>query len=196
MLMTSRLNAQRRLDKLAAVEEAKRKDFAERLAKQTGGVFLYAGMVLDELLEPSPAEFPDLDTYPLPDGLSGLYHNLLTRELGRNEQLWSDRYRPLLGLIAVAQGEGLTARQPTGIANGDVDEVGDTLRRCKQYLVGDLPEGPFRLFHKSFADFLLEEKENLDYQIDASIDVPARRRALLVEEPRLLGCLAMSQPAR
>ena len=53
------------------------------------------------------------------------------------------------------------------IAERDPDEVVERLRQCKQYLIGDLPNGPFRPFHKSFADFLLEDEGNADYHIDA-----------------------------
>jgi tetratricopeptide (TPR) repeat protein len=162
-----RMYTKERLTELALVSDSNRRPFAERLYKQADGVFLYAAMVLDELLERSIVEFPDLTTYPLPKGLSGLYREFLNRELGKDEQVWSERYRPLLGVIAVAQDEGLTIEQLTNIVKHDRDEVGDTLRRCKQYLSGDLPDGPFRPFHKSFADFLLEDKDNFDYHIDS-----------------------------
>jgi hypothetical protein len=160
-----RTYAAQRLTQPAAVADAKRTEFADRLAKQAGGVFLYAAMVLDELLDRPLAELPDLDAYPLPDGLSGLYHDFLNRELGKDEQRWFDFYEPLLGLIAVGQGEGLAATQLTAIIGKDIRAA---LRASKQYLSGELPEGPFRPFHKSFADFLLEEEDNVDYRIDAA----------------------------
>ena len=47
-------------------------------------------------------------------------------------------------------------------------EVEQPLRICKQYLDGELPDGPFRSFHKSFADYLLEDEDNVDYRIDAA----------------------------
>lgn len=156
--------AARRLNKLAAVEEIARQDFAQRLAQQASGVFLYAALLLDDLLERSSAQLPDLATYPLPKGLSGLYHEFLTRELGKDESRWFDVYEPLLGLIAVAQGEGLTAHQLTNIIGKDIRVA---LRASKQYLSGELPDGPFRPDHKSFADFLLEDKDNVDYHIDS-----------------------------
>ncbi len=149
----------------ASVGEATRTDFADRLAGRARGIFLYAAIVLDELLARPSAELPDLDAYPLPDGLTGLYHDFLNRELGKDERLWFDLHEPLLGLIAVAQGDGLTARQLTEITGKDLRAA---LRASKQYLSGELPEGPFRPFHKSFADFLLDDKANLDYHIDAT----------------------------
>jgi hypothetical protein len=160
--------AVQRLRKLVTVSDSKRNEFADRLAKQAQGIFLYAALVLDDLIDRPASDLPDLGTYGLPEGLSGIYHDFLKRELGEVRLTWSDRYRPLLGLVAVAQGEGLSSRQLASILNRDLDEVNDTLRRCKQYLSGELPKGPFRSFHKSFADFLLEDKDNDDFHIDAT----------------------------
>ena len=69
----------------------------------------------------------------------------------------------MLGLIAVAQGERLTSAQLQQITGKDVEQP---LRICGQYLSGELPHGPFRPFHKSFADFLLEDTDNIDYHIN------------------------------
>jgi WD40 repeat protein len=155
--------AEGRLAKLAAVDALKRQEFAQRLAKQAGGVFLYAAIVLDSLLERPPGALPDPNSYPLPEKLSGLYHAFLIRELGRDDRRWFQAYEPLLGLIAVSQGHGLTSTQLGDIIGSDIRAE---LRACKQYLSGDLTGGPFRPFHRSFADFLLEEKENIDFHID------------------------------
>jgi hypothetical protein len=156
--------ARRRLRGLIAIGDQARDQFAKRLSESAQGVFLYAAVVLDELLKAASAKLPDLDTYPLPEGLSTLYHDLLTRKLGLDQHQWFEVYEPLLGLIAVGQGEGLTARQLTEIVGKDV-RAG--LRDCKEYLAGKLPDGPFRVFRKSFADFLLEDKDNVDFHIDA-----------------------------
>ena len=124
-------------------------------------------MVVEELLT-APPTVPNLESQRLPEGLSGLYRRFLKRELakGRDESLWFDTYEPLLGLLAVAQGDGFTAPQLAALmGRGDVRAP---LRACKQYLTGELPHGPFRLFHKSFADFLLEEEDNPDFHIDAA----------------------------
>jgi tetratricopeptide (TPR) repeat protein len=88
----------------------------------------------------------------------------LTRELGKSDRLWFDTYEPLFGLIAVAQGDGLTSAQLSALAGRDLRAA---LRASKQYLAGELPGGPFRLFHKSFADFLVEpDVVNPDYRVE------------------------------
>ena len=147
-----------------AIDHEKRVLLGKRISEAAKGIFLYAYMVLGDLLPRLPNVF-DLETYPLPGGLSGLYHDFLNRELGRDEDRWYETFKPVLGLIAVAQGEGLTEMQLQQISGKELEQ---TIRICKQYLAGDLPEGPFRIFHKSFADFLLDEKENIDYHIDGT----------------------------
>ena len=146
------------------LEQTERAEFATRLVDTADGIFLYATIVLDELLGLPREKLPDLRLYPFPAGLSGLYREFINRELGNNEALWFNTYEPLLGLIAVAQGDGLTAGQLAPIVGQD---VGAGLRATKQYLSGDLPDGPFRLYHQSFVDFLLEDKGNWDFHIAA-----------------------------
>ena len=155
-----RLYAYEQLDILG---NEQRNLLADRISQAAEGIFLYASMVLGELQPQFPA-VPDLTMIQFPKGLSGLYHKFLNRELGKDENRWYETFKPLLGLLAVAQGEGLSATQLSLISGKDVEQA---LRACKQYLNGDLPDGPFRPFHRSFVDFLLEEKENIDYHIDS-----------------------------
>lgn len=154
-----------RLGDSTGLTQAQSIEFSHRVAIQAKGIFLYAAIVLDELLPQLP-QIPNLDNYPLPVGLSGLYRAFLKRELGTEDKgrRWHQTYKLLLGLIAVAQGEGLTAAQLSALTGQDVAEPLDA---CKQYLIGELPDGPFRPFHKSFVDFLLEDKENVRHHIDA-----------------------------
>jgi hypothetical protein len=146
------------------LDDEQRTLLATRLSQESKGIFLYAYMVLGDLLPRLP-QVPDLETYPLPDGLIGLYREFLNRELGQHDDPWYESFKPVLGLIAVAQGEGLTQTQLKAISRKDVEQP---LHKCKQYLAGELPEGPFRVFHKSFADFLLEDEDNVDRHIDAA----------------------------
>lgn len=159
-----RIYAARRLSELTSAHAGKRNDFAARLASTSHGIFLYAALVLDELAR-NPDKLPKLADYHLPDGISGLYQEFLCRELIANEQLWFSQYEPLLGLVSVAQGDGLTAKQLSAIVGGDIRQP---LRVCAQYLDGELPEGPFRPFHQSFTDFLLEDEQNIHFRIDGA----------------------------
>ena len=153
------------LGRLHALPESQRKALAERISVAADGIFLYAHLVLQEMLK-NPAATMNVDKVPLPRGLSGLYQEFLNREFSApNRQRWFDVFKPVLGTVAVARGHGLTRLQLEKITGHDATEA---LEISKQYLDGALPDGPFRLFHKSFADFLLEDKANLAYQIEPS----------------------------
>jgi hypothetical protein len=148
-------------ERLAQLEEVQRSHLANRISQSAAGIFLYANLVLNDL-EPRLSENTNLEDVDLPKGLAGLYQEFLNRELGENEDRWYDIFKPLLGAIAVAQGNGLTRKQLEGIVKRD--DLERELRICAQYLVG-MPDGPFRVFHKSFADFLLEDEDNTHYHI-------------------------------
>lgn len=151
-------------ERLAALDEEQRAPLADRISQTAEGIFLYTHLVLQDLL-PRLREISDLAVMPLPSGLSGLYREFLNRDLGGKRQRWFNTFRPVVGLIAVAQGEGLNRTQIEQITGQDVEEA---LEASRQYLDGELPEGPFRPFHKSFTDFLLEDEGNVAYHIDAA----------------------------
>jgi tetratricopeptide (TPR) repeat protein len=154
----------KRLEVTLANEMHHRQILADKVSKAAGGNFLYAYLVIEDLLR-HPPNVKEVEKIEFPSGLNALYHEFLNRELGADEDRWYNTFKPLLGLIAASQGGGLTGTQLQEMIGREIEQ---TLRICKQYLQGALPEGPFRVFHKSFADFLFEEKENIDYHIDAA----------------------------
>ena len=145
-------------------DRAKRVQLTEQIATASDGIFLYAYLVLRDLVAGLPA-LPDLTATPLPTGLAGLYQESFNRQLGPGRTHWFQEYQPLLGLICVAQGEGLTKTQLDRLTKRKVEA---SLEVLKQYLDGPWPMGPFRPFHKSLADFLLDDKTNVAYHIDAA----------------------------
>ncbi len=151
-------------ERLPELEADRRDGVAARIATAAAGNFLYAHLVVEDVRRRLPA-VPDPGALRLPSGLGALYHEFLNRELGADEDRWHRVFKPLLGLIAVAQGEGLSRDQLSRLVGGDLEAP---LRICRQYLDGDLPEGPFRSFHKSFTDFLLWDRTNTDYHVDAA----------------------------
>lgn len=135
------------------------------IARAAAGNFLYAFLFVNDILTRSSHE-TDFEAIKLPKDLGGIFSDFLNRELGADENTWHNVYQPLLGLIAIAQGTGLTRKQLESITETNVEHP---IRVCKQYLDGRLPNGPFRLFHKSFTDFLLSDESNIDYHIDAKV---------------------------
>ncbi len=151
---------------LRELDEALRDTVAARVANAADGNFLYARLVLEDLLARHPSEQPEvLDAVALPPDLPGLYHDFLTREVGDDEERWEASLKPVLGLVAAARDDGLTLAQLNAISGRD---SGPTLRALKQYFSGPFPDGPFRIFHDSFRGFLFDDASNLDYRIDAA----------------------------
>lgn len=125
-----------------------------RVAESSHDNFLYACYVLDDWLA-RPAEITADSALDLPADLSGIYRQFLKRELARDNEKWEDRYQPLLGLLAVARGEGLTVQHLTGASGLQRRQVDNALRACRQYLISPQPKGPLRLYHQSFRDFMV-----------------------------------------
>jgi hypothetical protein len=149
--------------RLSLKNDALRNKLADEITAAADRNFLYARLVLDDIA--SRSDLKDLSDIRLPNGLSGVYSNFLNRELGVPESAWFERYEPLLSVIAITRGDGFNRKQLESIVDRGLMQE---LRKCHQYLSGDLPDGPFRLFHKSFSDYLFEDPENEHYKIDPS----------------------------
>lgn len=147
--------------RLGVLSESRRKELTDRVADASKANFLYARYVLDNLL-PNIDQVEDLSSLKLPKELDDIYREFLKRELGRNMERWEERYRPFLGVLAVARGDGLTREQLAGVTGLTQSKTDNILRACDQYLAGPKPDGPFHIYHKSFRDFFLTDDE---YQV-------------------------------
>lgn len=145
------------VSRLNSVPEPARTAAAERIADKSRGNFLYAYHVLNDLIQRGVG-VSDADTGDLPDRLEDIYRRFLERELASSKTRWNDVYRPLMGAIAVARGEGLSKAQLIGITGLAEDTATDMLTNCEQYLVGGQDGGPYRIYHQSFRDFLLTDQ--------------------------------------
>ena len=151
---------------------------ARRIAEQAGGNFLYAFHVVKDLCDTRTLAATDdaaARVIPLPQsGLPGVYRDFLRRELWRDDRAWSRRFGPVLAPLAVAQDEGLTTEQlqlVTGLLGGEPmtrTGIREVTRAVRQFLDGPAPDGPFRFYHQSFADFLTDPERNPDFLVDAA----------------------------
>jgi len=153
--------------RLHSLTEPRRSELANRVAEAGNGNFLYARYVVNDLLSKTDL-FTDLSGLVLPKDLKDIYRQFLKRELGQNLEQWEERYRLLFGVIATARGQGLTRRQLAGMTKARMSKVDSILRACAQYLTGSLPHGPFRIYHQSFRDFLMEDEEYQVYPGEAN----------------------------
>jgi uncharacterized protein YegL/energy-coupling factor transporter ATP-binding protein EcfA2 len=145
------------LAQLHILPELERMTLAGRIVDAAQGNFLYATYVVKMILS-EPNKIHDLNGLVLPAGLEGAYHSFLKREVDHDPTLWN-HIKPFLGLIAEAHGDGLTVTQLAGITGRSQHTTVYQLEFLQQYLHGQLPYGPFRLFDKSFHDFLIQDQD-------------------------------------
>jgi hypothetical protein len=149
---------------------------AKHLATRADGNFLYAYYVLLDLstrvAELARLTEDAIKTIDLPLDLVDIYRRFLDRELGTSE-CWSSLYRPLLGLLAVTQADGLTRDELLGsvasLTGTRVAEsiFADSLRHCAQFLRERASEPGLRLslYHHSFNEFLVQEHGPLNVYV-------------------------------
>ncbi|WP_162262012.1 WD40 repeat domain-containing protein [Terrabacter sp. Soil810] len=124
------------------------------IASAGAGNFLYARHVVDDLLsDPATLATRNRASIHLPQGLEEQYREYLGREIARSDDTWEERFRPLLGALSVAAGEGLTASQLAGITHLRLSQVNDSIKRLGPYLARST-DGPRRIFHQSFVEYL------------------------------------------
>lgn len=135
--------------------------FSRRVAAAAGGVFLYAYHVTTAA-EPLllAGDLPDARDIPLPEGgLPGVYDAYLTRRFGSRESSeWRTWGRSVLGPLAVARDLGLTAPMIAAIGALDPLAVQDALDDAGQFLRQDPDSAAWRIWHRSFADYLVESQ--------------------------------------
>src|SRR5262249_33874855 len=141
-----------------------RRRLANRIAEASGENFLYAFHVTRDLLS-REAPITDSAEIRMPAGLWALYSDYLSREVAddRLDEEWRRQVRPVLSLLARARGDGLTVRQiaralpeMTGKESPDAHIV-DALHAVGQFLSWPEANGPARIWHSSFRDFLMQD---------------------------------------
>ena len=151
---------------------------AGRVSGEADGNFLYAFYVTGTLTGSGSLAGMDEKTargLPLPTGgLAGVYEDFLDRQIAGDQTRWAGELRPVLSPLAVAQDEGFTTEQLRLVAGRLAGEpmtrtaVREVTRTVRQFLDGPAPDGPFRVYHRSFADFLVDPEQNPDFLIDAA----------------------------
>ena len=149
---------------------------ARRIASRGRGNFLYARFVLDDLL--GRGQPVTTGAIRLPDGLAELYREFLDREIAAVEPDWRLRYRPVLGLLTQARGDGFTVDQLVTLTGLTRSAVEDALAVCAPYLRG---HGPFQIFHQSFRDYLRAPGEHHVYPAEAAGTILAELRRAPLE---------------
>lgn len=144
-------------------------DVVRAIRERSEGNFLYVVYLLESLAgRTEPLRAADLDR--LPGRLHDLYAAALDG-LVRSRDEWRGGYAPLLGTLAVARAP-LTAAAVARLSGLDVSDVAWLLEPLRLYLDADdaLPpaERTYRLYHQSFARYLLDPGTAGKYAIDGA----------------------------
>ncbi|MFE0771616.1 hypothetical protein [Streptomyces sp. NPDC058861] len=149
--------------------EPEREALARSLASEGAGNYLYVRHLAEELAAGTRETTGRDGGVVLPRGLDGVYRQFLRREIrppgsAEAEERWRTAFRPVLALLVAAREEGFTAGRLAALLDRTEQEVLDVVRVLGQYLRGG-PRGPWTLYHRSFAEFLLAGE---DPYIDAA----------------------------
>lgn len=152
--------------------------FLEELLAKAAGNFLYLKSVLRAILE--ALELPAhhnrlpllLQVRELPDDLGALYASFLSVIVGSvarsgfGAAAWRTYLKPLLGSLAVAF-QPLSEEQLAGFTQLEVEDVRHLLRELRQFVEPVGSPALHRIYHTSFAEYLLDRHRNKAYWIDA-----------------------------
>ncbi len=148
----------------------------QRIGGAAAGNFLQAYFVVGDLATLgglTSLDVREAEMRSLPDGLSDVYRDFLGRDLASDLDRWRGLVRPILAAVAVAQGEGLDTAQLASVGtllSGrqlSISDARDVMTDAGQFVRGPRPDGPFRVYHQSFAEFLLDAESNPDWPVDA-----------------------------
>jgi hypothetical protein len=128
------------------------------------GNFLYVTLLLPDIARGTQR----FDTFAtLPQGLDSIYREFLrTRKIGRHLDQWRTSYRPVMGILAVAQ-DTLTRDQLTKYTGRSKQIITDILQELNQFLDPiQANRDMYRLYHQSITDFLQDEERAEEFWID------------------------------
>lgn len=133
---------------------------SRQLIAATDGNFLFAAHSIGQVRTLADL---NVELAPLPGGLAGVYRTAIRVAAG--SERWSDQDQRFLGVLTVALPPGLTLAEIARILLRPTLDVQKTAQRWTQFLESsDKKEERLRLYHRSFADFLLADA---DYGVDA-----------------------------
>lgn len=145
-----------------------RSQWRDRIVTAARANFLVAKHMVDDVMLGRPA-WASADGL-VPQSLSEIYQGWVTAARESAGAGWRQRFLPILQVLAVARGAGLTPAQLagiTGLHRGDVREVVETMHQFLR-TAGDHLQ--IAIYHDSFRDFLLDTEVEPARGHDAIVD--------------------------
>jgi WD40 repeat protein len=141
------------------VNQVQPQTLINEITRLSQGNFLYTTLLLNDI----EAGRQTLDNLAaLPKSIDDIYHGFLSRF---SEEDWSDRYKPIFGVLTVAQ-EPISEKQISNFTKIDSEDVRDSIRIARQFFDVEADEQnkeTYSIFHQSLRDYLLDEDRNLDF---------------------------------
>lgn len=137
--------------------------FTEKVLSTSHGNFLYLVWTLSAITGKAQ-KLDSLDI--LPEGLDGIYREFLRTRAGKNVHQWRAYYRPLLGILAVAQAP-LTVEQLMQFIGLGKQALKDSLQDIEQFLDPVLRrQKRYQMYHQSIADFIGSEERAQEFWVE------------------------------
>jgi AAA ATPase domain len=125
----------------------------ERIVETAKANFLVAKHIVDDIVLGRSAWASGQGA--LPGSLAEIYERWVTVSREAAGTGWLQRFLPVLQVLAVARGPGLTLSQLAGITGLQRGDVRDVLENMAQFLRTEGEESRVSVYHDSFRDFLL-----------------------------------------
>lgn len=144
-------------------------ELADRVSERSEGNFLYATQISQMLHGQAEITHTVLDD--LPRGLTAFYRAFLRQTIAQSKLSWATRLQPALGTVAVAQ-EALRRAPLAAVVRQTEPKMIPILKSVRPVLDQDdsLSESrrTYSFYHRSFADFLLDQDDAGDYWCEAA----------------------------
>jgi tetratricopeptide (TPR) repeat protein len=135
----------------------------DRVVTASQGNFLYLVFLLPAIAV-GTQRFDSADS--LPQGLDGVYRELLRMRIARNIPSWRTTYRPVLGILAAARAS-LTPQHFVNFSGLSEQEIDDVLQDVQEFLEPtQARQGRYLLYHRSIAEFLGDKQQAMELWID------------------------------
>ena len=133
-----------------------RKQFAETLLEKSEGNFMYLYHVLPAV---KAGWFSTGKLDELPNGLIGYYRSHWRQMRIADEEKFEKYYQPVVCVLAAVR-EAVLIRQISNFTNIEPGKIRDVIRQWREFLDEESnrdKEKIYRIYHKSFQDFLSDE---------------------------------------
>lgn len=146
-------------------------DFIRRADANGAGNFLYLYHLLNEVAASIRDGVLALGAIPVPHDLDDVYRVFAVEKIKASTALrdWVELYQPLLGILAVVR-EPVDRGLLAGFAGVGIAYADFIVGQLRQFLetVRDGDTLRHRLYHLSFAEYLLDPRRNLDFPLAAA----------------------------